>query len=131
MSRRSATSVGGAATLASTVTFRSETPPEPGQAIQELIVALDLDEFTSRFLASRIDTLCPVRPALFVLMRPGGASIAPVCSTIRALRIVMGSHDWSVRTGGSGRSPSGWCRRCDRCRVAAPHRCATIRLYIR
>src|ERR1035437_7758749 len=117
MSRRSATSVGGAATLASTVTFRSETPPEPGQAIQELIVALDLDEFTSRFLASRIDTLCPVRPALFVLMRPGA--------------IVMGSHDWSVRTGGSGRSPSGWCRRCDRCRVAAPHRCATIRLYIR
>ena len=112
--------MGGAATLASTVTFRSETPPEPGHAIQELIVALDLDEFTSRFLASRIDTLCPVRP--------GGASIVPVCSTIRALRIVMGSHDWSARTGGSGRSPSGWCRRCDRCRVAAPHRCATIRL---
>ena len=58
-----------------------------------------VDEFTRRFLASRVYTLCPVRPGLFVMSRPGGAAIVPVWSTVRALRQVMGNYDWSARTG--------------------------------
>jgi len=69
-------------------------------AIHELIARqIDLDEFTHRFLAAGIYTLCPVRPGLFVMTRPDGASIAPVWSTSRAVRQVMGSCEWAERTG--------------------------------
>ena len=41
---------------------------ELGQAVHELVgQQIDLDEFTRRFLASRVYTLCPVRPGLFVM----------------------------------------------------------------
>jgi hypothetical protein len=69
-------------------------------AIHELTARqMDLDEFTGRFLAARIYTLCPVRPGLFVMTRAGGAAFVPVWSTIRGLRQVMGRYDWSERTG--------------------------------
>jgi hypothetical protein len=88
----------------------STAVPELGQAIHELVGhQIDLREFTRRFLASRVYTLCPVRPGLFVMSRPGGASIVPVWSTIRALRRVTGNYDWSVRTGRdlAARLPTG------------------------
>ena len=86
--------------VTSAVTSRSEGVTELGQAIHELIThRIDLDEFTHRFLAARIYTLCPVRPGVFVMSRPGGAVIAPVWSTVRALRQVMRSYDWVALTG--------------------------------
>src|SRR5665647_2124495 len=86
--------------VTSAVTFGSDTVTELGQAIHELIThRIDLDEFIHRFLAARIYTLCPVRPGVFVMSRPGGAVIAPVWSTVRALRQVMGSYDWVAPTG--------------------------------
>jgi len=82
------------------VTSRSEAVTELGQAIHELIThRIDLDEFTRRFLAARIYTLCPVRAGVFVMSCPGGAVIVPVWSTVRALRQVMGSYDWVAHTG--------------------------------
>ena len=85
----------------------SDLPPmspaaetELGQALHELIGhQIDLDEFTRRFLASRVYTLCPVRPGLFVMSRPGAAAIVPVWSTLRALRQVMGNYGCFARTG--------------------------------
>ena len=73
---------------------------ELGPAVHALVGhQIDLDEFVRRFLASRVYTLCPVRPGLFVLSRPGEASIVPVWSTVRALRRVTGNYDWMARTG--------------------------------
>jgi|GEM_PF-1683981 hypothetical protein len=93
-------SLSSAIGVTSAVTFRSEAVTELGQAMHELIARqIDLGEFTDRFLAARIYTLCPVRPGLFVMSRPGGAAIVPVWSTIRALRQVMGNYDWFARTG--------------------------------
>ena len=88
-------------TLTSALSSKSPAASiELGQAVHELIGhQIDLDEFTGRFLASRIYTLCPVRPGLFVMSRPGAAAIAPVWSTVRALRQVMGKYDWFARTG--------------------------------
>jgi len=86
--------------VTSAVTSRSEAETELGQAIHELIThRIDLDEFTHRLLAARIYTLCPVRPGVFVMSRPGGAVIVPVWSTVWTLRQVMGSYDWVGRTG--------------------------------
>ena len=71
-----------------------------GPAVHELVTfRIDVDEFTRRFLAARVYTLCPVRPGLFVMSRPGDAAIVPVWSTLRALRQVMGNYDWFIRTG--------------------------------
>jgi hypothetical protein len=73
---------------------------ELGQAIHELVEhQIAVDEFTRRFLGSRVYTLCPVRPGLFVMSRPGGAAIVPVWSRVRALRQVMGNYDWFACTG--------------------------------
>ena len=73
---------------------------ELGPAVHALVGhQIDLDQFARRFLASRVYTLCPVRPGLFVMSRPGKASIVPVWSTVRALRRVMGNFDWMARTG--------------------------------
>jgi hypothetical protein len=78
----------------------SEAATELGQAIYELVTQMiDPEEFKARFLAARIYTLCPVRPGLFVMSRPGGEAIVPVWSTVRALRRVMGNYDWCARTG--------------------------------
>ena len=78
----------------------STAPTELGQAIHELVGhQIDLDQFTRGFLASRVYTLCPVRPGLFVMSRPGGAAVVPVWSTVRALRRVTGNYDWMARTG--------------------------------
>ena len=89
-----------AMTLTSALTPMSPAATELGQAVHELVgQQIDLDEFTRRFLASRVYTLCPVRPGLFVMSRPGGAAIVPVWSTVRALRQVMGNYDWLARTG--------------------------------
>ena len=90
-----------AMTLISGSTLRTPAAPtELGQAIHELVGhQSDLDEFTRRFLASRVYTLCPVRPGLFVLSRPGLSAIVPVWSTVRALRQVLGNYDWFARTG--------------------------------
>jgi hypothetical protein len=71
-----------------------------GDAVHELVAhQIDVDEFTRRFLSSRVYTLCPVNPGLFVMSRPGGSAIAPVWSTVRALRRVMGGFDWLACTG--------------------------------
>ena len=73
---------------------------ELGPAVHALVGhQIDLNEFTRRFLASRVYTLCPARPGLFVMSRPGKASIVPVWSTVRALRRVTGNYDWMARTG--------------------------------
>ena len=73
---------------------------ELGQAVHELVGhQIDVDEFTRRFLTSRVYTLCPVRPGLFVMSRPGGAPVVPVWSAVRGLRQVMGNYDWLARTG--------------------------------
>jgi hypothetical protein len=83
---------------------------ELGQAVYELVGhQIDLHEFARRFLASRVYTLCPVRPGLFVMSRPGGAAIVPVWSTVRALRQVTGNCDWLARTGRdlAARMPAG------------------------
>ena len=73
---------------------------ELGQAVHELVGhQIDVDEFTRRFLASRVYTLCPVRPGLFVMSRPGGEPVVPLWSTVRGLRQAMGNYDWFARTG--------------------------------
>jgi len=77
-----------------------EMATELGHAIYELVAhQIDVDEFTRRFLASRVYTLCPVNPGLFVMSRPSGSAIVPVWSTVRALRQVMGGFDWQACTG--------------------------------
>ncbi len=83
---------------------------ELGPAVHELVAQqIDLDEFTRRFLTSRVYMLCPVRPGLFVMSRPGGAAIVPVWSTARALRRVTGNYDWLAHTGRdlAARLPAG------------------------
>lgn len=78
----------------------AEAATELGPALHELVRhQIDLDEFTRRFLASRVYMLCPVNPGLFVMSRPGGPAIVPVWSTARALRQVMGGFDWRACTG--------------------------------
>jgi len=73
---------------------------ELGQAVHELVTQqIDIDRFVDRFLVSRVYVLCPVRPGLFVMSRPGAAPIVPVWSTIRALRHVMGGFGWLACTG--------------------------------
>ena len=73
---------------------------ELGHAIHELVTRqIDIDQFVDRFLASRVYTLCPVRPGLFIMSRPGAAPIVPVWSTVRALRHVMGGFGWLACTG--------------------------------
>ena len=73
---------------------------ELGHAVHELVTRqIDIDGFVDRFLVSRVYVLCPVRPGLFVMSRPGGAPIVPVWSTIRALRHVMGGFGWLACTG--------------------------------
>lgn len=75
-------------------------PAELGQAIHELVgQQIDLHEFARRFLISRVYTLSPVLPGLFVMSRPGGPPIVPVWSTTRALSRVMVNYDWVARTG--------------------------------
>jgi hypothetical protein len=77
-----------------------EVATELGPAVYELVAQqIDVDEFTRRFLASRVYTLCPVNPGLFVMSRPGGSAIVPVWSTVRALRQVMGGFDWLACRG--------------------------------
>jgi hypothetical protein len=88
----------------------STAATELGPAIHELVGhQIDLDEFTRRFLASRVYTLCPVRPGLFVMSCPGGAAVVPVWSTVRALQRVTGNYDWLARTGRdlAARLPAG------------------------
>ena len=73
---------------------------ELGHAVHELVTRqIDIDQFADRFLAARVYALCPVRPGLFVMSRPGAAPIVPVWSTIRALRHVMGGFGWLACTG--------------------------------
>ena len=73
---------------------------ELGHAVHELVTRqIDIDRFVDRFLVSRVYVLCPVRPGLFVMSRPGAAPIVPVWSTIRALRHVMGGFGWLACTG--------------------------------
>src|SRR5665811_2497257 len=73
---------------------------ELGHAVHELVTRqIDIDRFVDRFLVSRVYVLCPVRPVLFVMSRPGGAPIVSVWSTIRALRHVMGGFGWLACTG--------------------------------
>lgn len=77
-----------------------EVPRELGHAVHELVTRqIDIDQFVVRFLVARVYTLCPVRPGLFVMSRPGNAPIVPVWSTIRALRHVMGGFGWLACTG--------------------------------
>ena len=73
---------------------------ELGPAVHELVTRqIDVDEFVDRFLASRVYALCPVRPGLFIMSRPGAAPIVPVWSTVRALRRVTGGFGWLACTG--------------------------------
>jgi hypothetical protein len=77
-----------------------EVATELGHAVYELVAhQIDVGEFTRRFLAARVYTLCPVSPGLFVMSRPSGSAIVPVWSTVRALRQVMGGFDWLACTG--------------------------------
>ena len=86
--------------VTSALTLTAPAAAELGQAVHELVGhQLDVDEFTRRFLASRVYTLCPVRPGPFVMSRPGGEPVVPVWSTVRGLRQVMGNYDWFARTG--------------------------------
>jgi hypothetical protein len=98
-------------TVTSATTLRAQgLPAELGHAVHELIGRqIDLDEFTRRFLTSRVYLLCPVRPGLFVMSRPAGPAIVPVWSTVRALRHVMRGYDWASCTGEDlvGRLPDG------------------------
>jgi hypothetical protein len=69
-------------------------------AVHDLLAdQIDVDEFTRRFLASRVYVLCPVNPGVFVMSRPNGSAIVPVWSTVRALRRVMGGFDWRACSG--------------------------------
>lgn len=83
------------------LTLRTDaSAPELGPAVHELVTRqIDIDEFVDRFLASRVYALCPVRPGLFIMSRPGAAPIVPVWSTVRALRRVMGGFGWLACTG--------------------------------
>lgn len=73
---------------------------ELGHAVHELVEGqIDPDEFVRRFLTASVYTLCPVRPGLFVMSRPGGAAVVPVWSTVRSLRQVMGGFGWFACTG--------------------------------
>ena len=75
-------------------------PTALGHAVHELVTRqIDIDQFVDRFLVAHVYALCPVRPGLFVMSRPGGAPIVPVWSTIRALRHVMGGFGWLACTG--------------------------------
>lgn len=77
-----------------------EVATELGHAVYQLVAQqIDIDEFARRFLASRVYTLCPVNPGVFVMSRPSGSAIVPVWSTVRALRQVMGGFDWLACTG--------------------------------
>jgi len=88
-------SVTGALTLST-----DAAPTELGPAVHELVTRqIDVDEFVDRFLASRVYALCPVRPGPFIMSRPGASPIAPVWSTVRALRRVMGGFGWLACTG--------------------------------
>lgn len=73
---------------------------ELGHAVHELVTRqIDIDQFVDRFLVARVYALCPVRPGLFIMSRPGSAPIVPVWSTIRALRHVMRGFGWLACTG--------------------------------
>lgn len=77
-----------------------EVATELSHAVHELVAhQIDVGEFTRRFLGSRVYTLCPVNPGLFVMSRPSGSAIVPVWSTVRALRQVMGGFDWLACSG--------------------------------
>jgi hypothetical protein len=98
-------------TLTSASAPRAQVPPtELGHAVHELVGRqIDLEEFTRRFLTSRVYMLCPVRPGLFVMSRPSGPAIVPVWSSVRALRHVMLGYHWVSCTGENlvGRLPDG------------------------
>ena len=73
-------------------------PTELGQAIHELVgQQIDLDEFARRFLISRVYTLSPVLPGLFVMSRPGRLPIVPLSKESRySLRVaVAGAQPFS------------------------------------
>ena len=102
--------VSSASTPVTSAAATSTDVPELGQAIHDLAGhQIDLDEFTRRFLGSRVYTLCPVRPGPFVMSLPGGAAIVPIWSTVRALRQVTGNYDWLAQPGGdlAARLPAG------------------------
>jgi len=84
-----------------TLTLRTDAAAtELGPAVHELVTRqIDIEGFVDRFLASRVYTLCPVRPGVFIMSRPGAAPIVPVWSTVRALRRVMGGFGWLACTG--------------------------------
>jgi hypothetical protein len=84
-----------------TLTLRTDAEAtELRPAVHELVTRqIDIDGFVDRFLASRVYTLCPVRPGVFIMSRPGAAPIVPVWSTVRALRRVMGGFGWLACTG--------------------------------
>jgi hypothetical protein len=84
-----------------TLTLRTDAAAtELGPAVHELVTRqIDIDGFVDRFLASRVYTLCPVRPGVFIMSRPGAAPIVPVWSTVRELRRVMGGFGWLACTG--------------------------------
>lgn len=88
-------------TVRSETTLGAQVPPtELGHAVHELVGRqIDLDEFTRRFITSRVYTLCPVRPGLFVMSRPSGPAIVPVWSSVRALRHLMPGCHWVSCTG--------------------------------
>lgn len=80
--------------------LRTQAASELGDAVHQLVTRqVDVDEFIHRFLAARVYALFPVRPGLFVLSRPGAASVVPVWSTLRALRQVMDGYRWLACTG--------------------------------
>src|SRR5665647_702117 len=83
------------------LTLTTDTAPtELGHAVHELVTRqIDIDQFVDRFMVARVYALCPVRPGLFIMSRPGAAPIVPVWSTIRALRHVMGGFGWLASTG--------------------------------
>lgn len=86
--------------LTGALALRTQTASELGYAVHELVAGqIDVDEFVHRFLAARVYALCPVRPGLFVMSRPGWAPIVPVWSSVRALRQVMGDYAWQACTG--------------------------------
>src|SRR5665647_3341170 len=90
---------GMSATGALTLTTDA-APTELGHAVHELVTRqIDIDQFVDRFMVARVYALCPVRPGLFVMSRPGAAPIVPVWSTARALQQVMVGYGWRACTG--------------------------------
>ena len=86
--------------VSGTSPLRTHAAAELGHAVHELVASqIDVEEFVHRFLESRVYALCPVRPGLFIMSRPGAAPIVPVWSTVRALRQVMGGYGWLACTG--------------------------------